>query len=548
MTERSQAMMQAKTQPMLHTDTGLLRRKCECGNAAGLTGLCSQCHVERATAQSSRALKSDAAPILHDFVQTKLAVGTPGDKYEQEADRIAEQVMRLPNLDFSEPGFEQAIAPTPLQRSPVQRLCPEDQDKVRRRHEGFQPAAPLPTLDRVESTLQKTGRPLDRATRDFFEPRFGVDFGHVRIHTDANAALSASDVRARAYTVGHNIVFNTGQYAPHTSVGQLLLAHELTHVVQQSLPFRMHQPHFQSRPGLRYDRSEKTTSATRFKMGRGVEQSGANLGGDSSIPGGLVSAMPLSTSPATIQRAIETYCLAPSEVPSITQSQAASFGRIAEVPIVMDYCRATGGCALMVSDYIDTDASSYIAFLAANNPHLTTQDILQLAIAATVTGGLSRPDVITHKPPRFEFEEVKPDSVSGRMAGRLKLTSLATLFARFSLPYLPGITWSGTGRLPLFTLPGGITVFLAWHRNLPGLVVYNLCVRGESSVLAAYGIVAILIAVILILLTRGRIIVPGGGAPLPIPAFASVDAPAPDRMPQSEGGASTDQNMRTGLS
>ncbi|MGH9508475.1 MAG: eCIS core domain-containing protein [Terriglobales bacterium] len=85
----------------------------------------------------------------------------------------------------------------------------------------------------MHEVLGSPGQPLDPATRAFFEPRFGHDFSHVRVHTDAHAADSARAVNALAYTVGRNIAFGAGQYLPTTSVGKHLLAHELTHVVQQ---------------------------------------------------------------------------------------------------------------------------------------------------------------------------------------------------------------------------------------------------------------------------------------------------------------------------
>ncbi|HEX6288338.1 MAG TPA: DUF4157 domain-containing protein [Herpetosiphonaceae bacterium] len=85
----------------------------------------------------------------------------------------------------------------------------------------------------VHDALQGSGQPLDAATRTFMEPRFGHDFAQVRVHTDAQAAASAQAVSALAYTVGRDIVFAAGQYAPRTTQGQRLLAHELTHVVQQ---------------------------------------------------------------------------------------------------------------------------------------------------------------------------------------------------------------------------------------------------------------------------------------------------------------------------
>jgi len=85
----------------------------------------------------------------------------------------------------------------------------------------------------VHDVLSSSGHPLDAGTRTFMEPRFGYDFSQVRVHTDATAAESARAVNALAYTVGRDIVFDTGQYAPGTSAGKRLLTHELTHVVQQ---------------------------------------------------------------------------------------------------------------------------------------------------------------------------------------------------------------------------------------------------------------------------------------------------------------------------
>jgi hypothetical protein len=85
----------------------------------------------------------------------------------------------------------------------------------------------------VHQALSSPGQPLDRGLRDFFAPRFGHDFGNVRVHADGQAAESARAVNARAYTVGRDVVFGAGQYAPHSGEGRRLIAHELAHVVQQ---------------------------------------------------------------------------------------------------------------------------------------------------------------------------------------------------------------------------------------------------------------------------------------------------------------------------
>ena len=99
------------------------------------------------------------------------------------------------------------------------------------------------------STLQGLGpgRPLDPEARALLEPRFGRDLGAVRVHDDAEAAEAARAVEARAFTVGNDVVFSPGQYAPGTPAGQRLLAHELAHMVQPSRPAA--RPSSRDRPG-----------------------------------------------------------------------------------------------------------------------------------------------------------------------------------------------------------------------------------------------------------------------------------------------------------
>jgi hypothetical protein len=94
----------------------------------------------------------------------------------------------------------------------------------------------------VHEVLRSPGEPLDAATRAFMEPRLGYDFSHVQVHADAKAAQSARAVNARAYTVGPNVVFANGQYAPQSPEGQRLLAHELTHVVHHDTGTLRRQP------------------------------------------------------------------------------------------------------------------------------------------------------------------------------------------------------------------------------------------------------------------------------------------------------------------
>jgi hypothetical protein len=153
-----------------------------------------------------QARADDARPVT---IQRKLAVNTPGDTYEQEADRIADRALTT--------SIHSSIAGAALH---VQRFSPQS---------NGQESAPAS----VEHVLANAGRPLEPALRQDFEQRFGHDFNHVRIHTDAQAATSARSVYARAYTAGSHIVFGAGEFAPGTQKGSKLLAHELAHTIQQ---------------------------------------------------------------------------------------------------------------------------------------------------------------------------------------------------------------------------------------------------------------------------------------------------------------------------
>src|ERR1700674_1762946 len=96
------------------------------------------------------------------------------------------------------------------------------------------PAGTITSPPIVSEVLDSPGQPLDHKTLAFFEPRFGRDFSQVRVHTDTKAADSATAVNALAYTVGRDVVFGPGQYDPQDKKSEHLLAHELTHVVQQA--------------------------------------------------------------------------------------------------------------------------------------------------------------------------------------------------------------------------------------------------------------------------------------------------------------------------
>ena len=110
--------------------------------------------------------------------------------------------------------------------------CKRKKQVLQRRAASSDTSAVAPPI--VHDVLRSPGEPLDTATREFFEPRFGHDFSRVRVHADGRASQSARAVNALAYTVGEHVVFATGRYAPSTPSGRELLTHELTHVTQQS--------------------------------------------------------------------------------------------------------------------------------------------------------------------------------------------------------------------------------------------------------------------------------------------------------------------------
>ena len=207
------------------------------------------------------------APIT---IQPKLAVNTPGDSYEQEADHVAEELMRMPEpqlqracacgnhtmagdecsegskksrsgrltkLKVSEPGdvYEQEadrIADQVMATSAHHGAsgAPSHIQRLARQPIGHADATPAS----VDQALATPGRPLEPAVLQDMEQRFGHDFSRVRVHSGAIAEQSAQEVNANAYTVGHNMVFGAGRFAPETYEGRKLIAHELTHVVQQT--------------------------------------------------------------------------------------------------------------------------------------------------------------------------------------------------------------------------------------------------------------------------------------------------------------------------
>jgi len=176
----------------------LLQRKCACGSpTASLTGECAECKSKKR-------------------LQNKLSIGASNDPLEQEAGRVADQVLAAPANSAGRSA-----------KPHIQRFTGQP---------TAQASMTVPaSVDRV---LASPGRSLDAAVRQDMEQRFGHEFSRVRVHSDVAAEQSVRAVDAHAYTVGNHLVFGASRYAPDTAAGRRLLAHELTHVVQQGATLR----------------------------------------------------------------------------------------------------------------------------------------------------------------------------------------------------------------------------------------------------------------------------------------------------------------------
>ncbi len=232
-------------------------------------------------------LNVSSAPVSGFRVQTKLKVSRPGDAFEQEADQVADRVVSMQDagrVSQSRPMIQRKCAACESEdKDATQRMImregmteedeevgmklmrqsdmeeeeadtklmretrdPRDEDKredevdsLNAKGEGAAAAAPAKNSSAeatVKSGLRSMrggGRPLSDGVRAYMEPRFGYDFSNVRIHTGARASETARSLNARAFASKRDIVFNDGQFDPDSTNGKRLLAHELTHVIQQ---------------------------------------------------------------------------------------------------------------------------------------------------------------------------------------------------------------------------------------------------------------------------------------------------------------------------
>ncbi|MFN9029456.1 MAG: DUF4157 domain-containing protein [Betaproteobacteria bacterium] len=222
--------------------------------------------------RSNQALQRLAAPA----VQARLEVGAPGDAFEREAEATADRILRAPQPQERRKEPERRGAGAPVRRkgdserkrkpdearpapaagalqradAPPQRKEPLEKQRVRRsaasrledesftetlraQHDGEAVPAVSAGLEQTLRARRGGGRALSADERGFFEPRFGHDLGAVRLHTDDGAAQAAAAMNARAFTYGNDIYFAAGRYRPDSDAGRHLMAHELTHTLQQ---------------------------------------------------------------------------------------------------------------------------------------------------------------------------------------------------------------------------------------------------------------------------------------------------------------------------
>lgn len=171
------------------------------------------------------------SPSAPPMIQPKLTIGAPGDKYEQEADHVAQQVVQWLNA----PKLGDMQSEQTVQRETL----PEEEDElqmksmVQRLSDSVMPASE--DLESAIAQARCSGQSLPDTIRHPMENAFGVDFSDVKIHADTQADRLNQSIQAMAFTTGQDVFFRKGAYQPRSRGGQELIAHELTHVVQQNI-------------------------------------------------------------------------------------------------------------------------------------------------------------------------------------------------------------------------------------------------------------------------------------------------------------------------
>ena len=197
-----------------------------------------------------QAKHQDSFFSLSPSIQTKLTIGQPGDKYEQEADAMAEQVVSQSNSPAVQQkcaacGQDEGAVLPKLQRMgdmeeeevqmkpEIQRMGDMEEEEMQMKAENGSASTASSALSSQIESSKGSGQALPEHTRSEMESSFGADFSGVRVHTGQEAVQMNQGLSAQAFTHGNNVYFNEGKYSPDSNSGKHLLAHELTHVVQQ---------------------------------------------------------------------------------------------------------------------------------------------------------------------------------------------------------------------------------------------------------------------------------------------------------------------------
>ena len=208
-------------------------------------------------------------------MEAGLRINDVNDPSEREADRAAETAMTSANGNTRSPRVATSSGAAVQRKCAV---CEEEKEKLQRKESSA--GAPVAAPPIVHQVLASPGEPMDVGARSFMESRFGHDFGHVRVHTDAKAAASAQAVNAKAYTVGSNLVFGCGNYSPNTGEGRWMLSHELAHVIQQErggAPPR-------GNPDSQSEKAAEQASAGLIRGDSSVSVAGASAAGLARLP------------------------------------------------------------------------------------------------------------------------------------------------------------------------------------------------------------------------------------------------------------------------
>ena len=424
-------------------------------------------------------------------VQTaSLTIGEPDDQYEKEADAMADKVVQRLAISETQPAVQaKPIASTatpfiqkkcaaceeeenlqkkeeedqmqelpsgaslmfengqkPSDETNIQRKCTEceKEDNIRKKPDTSDTQTTSPNIESHLNASKSSGSTLPRNMRMQMESSFGVDFTNVRVHHDSAAIQMNKDLNAQAFTHGNDIYFAEGKYNTNNTQGKHLLAHELTHVVQQN-------------------GKSKDNRIASHNIQRKQEL-----------------CMPASA----------WFRIAGVPAPWLTSS---AFGFLVEKLIEADYC-STVGCNPLNTYFDDLSPSNYVSFLIRKNPHLAPEKFALWLIATT---GLNRPDIIADNTIKREFYEIKPRSISGLSAGIEKLLILKAFYNVYSIPYSYGTSYKPINKKIFRTIvnagPWPVEVSIRVSYIAPGLLAYDLCVEGE---LAQIGLAALMLAII----------------------------------------------------